>query len=71
MLQKLIDSHKYKVGDRVSWTQKYEGYTPRTCTGTIIAVHPYGMAAFYVVEHYIVVDFTLTMIHSTAARNPE
>lgn len=70
-IQRIIKSRRFKVGDKVSWMQKYDGYEPMLKTGEIIAVHPHGFGAYYVVEHHVVVDFVLTMIYSTEALDPK
>lgn len=67
-IEKLSASHKYDVGDCVAFTLNRNTSYECEMTGKIIQVIPYGFAAFYVIEYYAVIDYTLHMEYSTLVR---
>lgn len=67
-IDKLSSSHKYKVGDVVGFTLNKHTHYECEMTGKITHVIPYGFAAFYVIEYFAVIDYTLHMEYSTLVR---
>lgn len=68
-IDKLSSSHKYAVGDKVAFTLNRNTSYECEMTGEITHVIPYGFAAFYIIEYFAAIDYTLHMEYSTLVRD--